>query len=164
MNFRENRAFTLIELLVVVAIISVLSTVVVSSIGSSRAKAKDAAIKDQLSSLRAAAELVYTNTGTYDTICNLSTNTGQMFKSAADLNNRVVYQAVCSSSSGNILYTDASGNIVGGGKVPTPDKWGASIKLVRSSNYFCVDYTGIAREQADIGVYFTSNGTSDVDC
>lgn len=164
MELTKNKGFTLIELLVVVAIVSLLSSIVFSSLNSARAKARDANIKSQLSSLRSVAEVVYTNTGSYNTLCDLATNSGLIFKSASDQSTRVLNESVCSSSGGNILYMNASGVLVVGGKVATPDKWGASIRLVNSSNFFCVDYTGIAREQATIGIYFGGGGTTDVDC
>ena len=59
------KGFTLIELLVVIAIISLLSSIVLASLGTSRAKASDAAIKQGLVNLRSAAELYYSNNGNY---------------------------------------------------------------------------------------------------
>lgn len=57
MNFKKG--FTLIELLVVVAIIGILASVVLASLNSARAKGSDAAVKANLSGIRANAELQY---------------------------------------------------------------------------------------------------------
>ena len=59
MNFKKG--FTLIELLVVVAIIGILASVVLASLNSARAKGSDAAVKANLSGIRANAELQYDN-------------------------------------------------------------------------------------------------------
>lgn len=57
----KNKGFTLIELLVVIAIIGVLSSIVLSSLATSRKKADDAKIKTQLSHLRTSAEIYFSN-------------------------------------------------------------------------------------------------------
>lgn len=64
----KNRGFTLIELLVVISIISLLSTVVMASLNSSRAKAQEATIKQDLQSIKTQAELSHGKTGDYSTV------------------------------------------------------------------------------------------------
>ncbi|MFA6355040.1 MAG: type II secretion system protein [Candidatus Paceibacterota bacterium] len=65
----KNKGFTLIELLVVIAIIGILASVVLASLSSARDKSKDAAVKSQLSSIRAQAELYNTKVGNYLGLC-----------------------------------------------------------------------------------------------
>ena len=59
------RAFTLIELLVVIAIIALLSSVVLASLNTARAKARDAERRSDLEQLSTALELKYSDTGSY---------------------------------------------------------------------------------------------------
>ena len=56
-----QRGFTLIELLVVISIISLLSSVVLSSLSTARAKARDARRKSDLKQLQLAMELYLEN-------------------------------------------------------------------------------------------------------
>lgn len=60
-----TKGFTLIELLVVIAIIGILSSIVLASLSSARAKGNDSAIVATLSSMRAQGELLYSNVGDY---------------------------------------------------------------------------------------------------
>lgn len=62
---KYNSGFTLIELLVVIAIIGILSAVVLASLSSSRSKAHDAAVKVQMKSIMAKAELLYSGSQCY---------------------------------------------------------------------------------------------------
>ncbi len=70
MIFKKNKAkgFTLIELLVVIAIIGILSSVVLASLNSARAKARDARRLSDLHQIRNALELYASdNNGAYPT-------------------------------------------------------------------------------------------------
>src|SRR3989344_3892996 len=61
----KSKGFTLIELLVVVAIIGLLSSVVLASLNSARAKGRDAKRMSDLHNISVALELYYDKFGTY---------------------------------------------------------------------------------------------------
>lgn len=62
---KQKRGFTLIELLVVVAIIGLLSSVVLASLNTARAKARDAKRAAEIQSFKTALELYYNDFGYY---------------------------------------------------------------------------------------------------
>lgn len=65
MKTSRNHGFTLIELLVVISIISLLSSVVLTSVNSARAKARDARRIADFREIQKALELYYDTNGSY---------------------------------------------------------------------------------------------------
>jgi len=114
----------LIELLVVVAIIGILATVVLASLGSARNAAKDSAIKASMSSLRAQGEL-FAQTGS-------------------------TYTGFCASAEAQAILKDAGETAGLGTGIAAPCfdtdlAWGAEAPLVKAAGItFCTDSTGFA--------------------
>lgn len=65
MKFKSNKGFTLIELLVVISIIGLLSSIVLASLNTARAKGRDAKRMSDIREIRNALELYRTTTGYY---------------------------------------------------------------------------------------------------
>lgn len=64
-NSNKTKGFTLIELLVVIAIIALLSSVVMSSLNTARAKARDARRLTDMNSIQLALEMYHNKFGKY---------------------------------------------------------------------------------------------------
>jgi len=114
-----KKGFTLIELLVVIAIIGILSSVVLASLNSARAKGADAAIKSGLANMRAQAELYYDSQSpnSYSSLCTEPSGLAGMLSSVGT---NAGSAASCFSSS---------------------TSWAASAALKAGGGY-CVDSTG----------------------
>ena len=137
MKATMKRGFTLIELLVVIAIIGILASVVLASLNSARDKGTDAAIKSDINNARAQAELFYSdNSNSYSGVCgNSTTGIGKMVAGAQ------------SKSSAVTCHNLDTG-------------WALSAKLKSSSNFYCVDSSGAAKETSSN----TISASGDVSC
>ncbi len=130
----QKKGFTLIELLVVIAIIGVLSSIVLVALRSARNKAKDARIIADMSQLRSLAEVLYD--GTYDAIACSAFGT----------------DCTCSNSDVERLCEDiyAQNSNAGFTIQHSGDKYCAYATLLvskgGSTNYYCIDSTGVAKE------------------
>jgi type IV pilus assembly protein PilA len=141
-----KKGFTLIELLVVIAIIGILSSVVLASLNTARAKGADAAIKADLAGVRASAEIKY------DDLSNKYSTTGAAINSAVCGTLATASTILADASIQNAIDhavttnggTDATCNITA-----TGDAYAISVKL-KGTGYWCVDSTGSAKANTAI--------------
>ncbi len=127
MKQNGNKGFTLIELLVVIAIIGILASVVLASLNSARAKGKDAAVKAQLSSMRAEAELLYDDSSSYANVCAPQSSGPNPYK----------LYAAAKAQSAVATGPDFC--------FPSASAWSASAELNATTGVsYCVDSTGFA--------------------
>ncbi len=141
-----KKGFTLIELLVVIAIIGILASVVLASLNTARGKGADAAIKANLSGIRAQAELYYdSNSSTYGAAGNCSvTNTGTVTAvSGACAGNIAADTSLINAVKAATSASGATGyvNIAANGAA-----WASWVPLKTTTTYAqCVDSTGASK-------------------
>ena len=123
------RGFTLIELLVVIAIIGILSSVVLASLNSARAKGADAAVKANLNNMRAQAELSYDSfPNSYAGVC-------------ADSNISKGGQAAASAGGGAWVCNQSTAAWAGSTAVKSQNLVNGS----SGTDYWCVDSSGTSK-------------------
>lgn len=147
-NINQSKAgrggFTLIELLVVIAIIGILSSVVLASLNTARDKGADAAIKANLSGIRAQAELAYDVAGCYgdgDTGCAASAVSAGVCPSTADTlfaDPNVSDAIAAATNAGGLNACSSTAN---------QTAWAVVVQLKSNTSAgFCVDSSGDAKE------------------
>src|SRR6185369_11059162 len=126
--------FTLIELLVVIAIIGILVSVVLSSLNTARAKGANAAIKADMSGIRAQGDIVYDNNGgRYNSpsdVCD-DTHIRNALDHAGTTGDGIPTDGVCLSSA---TAWAAQSPL----KIADPD----------GSTYWCTDNSGVAKGES----------------
>lgn len=143
MHTSRYKGFTLIELLVVVAIIGILATVVLASLGSARDKARDVKIKALLNQIRTQAAI---QDESLATLCDSGTVAGTMWREAISLGRKNVrsycvdaFQHDQTNDGITFLLYPSSGSDANG------SFWAANAPLI-AGGWFCVDGNGAAIE------------------
>ena len=133
--FKNKKGFTLIELLVVIAIIGILSSIVLASLNTARAKGSDAAIKSSINNMRAQAALFYDGTGAQSYGANGNCTTATMFTSTNADSLKVLLAGTTA------LGSTVTCNVAG---TPAGSTYAISGTLKTTGLYYCVDSTGAA--------------------
>lgn len=140
---KTTKGFTLIELLVVIAIIGILSSVVLASLNTARAKGADAAIKSNLANIRAQAEIIYDNNtpNTYSGLCTNATVAAQTAGAGNALGGTVSNALATAGTATTVVCHVDAGNL----------NWAISSGLKKTPGgpfYQCVDSSGKSSETA----------------
>lgn len=132
---KKQKGMTLVELLIVITIIGVLSTIILSSLSASRARAYDSKVKQQLWSFRSAAEIYFNsqdpvNYGPVVPVCNA----GIFAEMSQSLGSPGIYLEPNNLPSNTVVVCGSSGSA-----------YAVKASLYSGNEYWCVDSRGAAK-------------------
>ena len=154
----QKKGFTLIELLVVVAIIGILSSVVLASLNSARAKARDATRMSDMREIQKAIEIFYNDSGHYPIPGDVNAGGGKIDADCWQANNWISDGASFNWSTGYISKQSHDpidnccwpwGNCGSAGQAGTYEYWSDGTKyliaarLENTSNPYRAEVMGV---------------------
>ena len=136
----DARGFTLIEILIVISIIGLLSSAVFSSAARSRANAKAAAIKSELTQFAKLLELNYIDTGSYRALQPNAWNNCSLFIGAYAVDAKLICDSLMAKryGSANDIYFGV--NTSAG--LDYTNTYSVMVHLPDSNNYVCAGGSG----------------------
>ena len=139
---RNKKCFTLIELLMVIAIIGLLSSIILASLGTARNKARDATIQGQMSGMRSAAALYFgsQNPNRYGPNSGTDCTNGSVF---TDNTSNMVNLLKATFAAAGGTWSAQDNSIMDCASNDT--NWAVATKLPSGAGFLCVDSSGIVR-------------------
>ncbi len=134
----SSRGFTLIELLVVIAIIGMLSSIVLASLNTARAKARDASIRAEVAQFATLMELEFSDTSSYAALQPGWVYTTANCNAVFSGNNAATARQICGK-----IVTDVGGNgMYMGTSIDNARYWSIMVYLPGKNTTLCRGSSG----------------------